>query len=70
MTEPKDISTEIRRTYTWPDGSKVVIESPVSLIVSDGGHRIADANNNGHYIPFGWIHLHWENKPGVKAIVA
>ena len=70
MNTMKDISTEARRIYTWADGARVVIESPVGLIVSDNGHRISDASNNGHYVPAGWIHLTWENKPGVPAIVA
>jgi hypothetical protein len=70
MNEPKDISTEIRRTYTWESGARVVIESPQKLITSDNGHRIVDDKNDGHYVPKGWIHLHWENKPGVVAIVA
>jgi hypothetical protein len=48
----------------------VVIESPQKLITSDNGHRIVDDKNDGHYVPKGWIHLHWENKPGVVAIVA
>lgn len=70
MNESKDISTEERRTYTWPDGSTVTIEAPTRLITSKNGHRIADSNGNGHYVPMGWIHLHWENKPGSAAIVA
>jgi len=70
MNNPKDISTEQRRTYTWPDGTKVVIEAPVVLITSDNGHRISDSSGNGHYVPKGWTHLFWENKPGVQAIVA
>jgi hypothetical protein len=70
MNAPKDISTEIRRTYHWESGATVTIDSPVSLIVSDNGHRIADAANNGHYVPSGWIYIRWENKPGVPAIVA
>lgn len=70
MNDPKDISTELRRTYTWADGAKVVIEQPVQLITSENGHRIADGFGNGHYIPAGWIHLRWENKPGAKPIVA
>lgn len=68
--EPKNISTEIRRTYTWADGGTVIIDKPVTLIVSDGGHRIVDAKRNGHYIPIGWIHLHWESIPGAPVIVA
>ena len=70
MNTQKDISTEIRRTYTWESGATVTIEAPIALIVSENGHRIADAANNGHYVPFGWIHLHWENKPGQPPIVA
>ena len=70
MNEPKNISTEQRRTYTWPDGVKVVVESPVQLVTSDNGHRIVDASGNGHYIPKGWVHLFWENKPGAKPLVA
>ena len=70
MNQPKDISTEIRRTYTWESGATVTIESPKILITSDNGHRIADEANNGHYVPNGWIHLKWENKPGQGPIVA
>lgn len=66
----KDISTELRRTYRFPGNEVITIENPVSLIVSKNGHRVADAANNGHYVPTGWLHLHWENKPGVPAIVA
>lgn len=58
MNELKDISTELRRTYTWADGATVAIESPLTLIASENGHRIADAKNDGHYIPKGWIHLY------------
>lgn len=70
MSTPKDISTELRRTYTWADGATITIASPKTLIVSENGHRISDALNNGHYVPNGWIYLHWENKPGAPAIVA
>lgn len=70
MNDPKDISTELKRTYYFPNGEKVIIDQPVQLITSENGHRIADAHGNGHYVPAGWLHLHWENKPGAKAIVA
>lgn len=53
---------EVRRTYLFPGGEKVVIEGPQFLIVSDNGHRIQDAAGISHYIPYGWIHLFWENK--------
>ncbi len=70
MNEPKDISTEIRRTYTWPDGTTVSISNPIQLITSNNGHRIADADGNGHYVPKGWVHLKWINRPGAQPIVA
>ena len=64
----KDISMELRRTYTWGYGAQVVIERPVTLHVSEHGHRIADADGNGHYIPNGWVHLKWETKPGAAPL--
>lgn len=70
MNEPKDISTEVKRKYSWPDGSAATIHNPKQLTVSENGHRIADAFGNGHYVPKGWIHLEWINKPGAPAIVA
>lgn len=65
----KNIASEERRIYTFPFGTQVVIEQPITLIVSDNGHRIADSEGNGHYIPMGWIHLKWINKNGCPAIV-
>lgn len=57
----KDISHEIYRTYTFViEGHRVdiTIRNPVKLNVSkSGGHRILDAKNVSHYIPFKWIHL-------------
>ncbi len=70
MKEAKNITSEKRRVYTWPDGAQVVIENPAVLIVSESGHRIADDEGNGHYVPNGWIHLMWINEPGAPAIVA
>jgi hypothetical protein len=66
----KDISTELSRQYTWSSGAKVVIHAPKSLSVSANGHRIVDGNNNGHYVPAGWIHLQWINKPNANPVVA
>ncbi|GAF74349.1 unnamed protein product [marine sediment metagenome] len=57
-----DISMEIHRTYVFSGGDEVIIQNPEYLIVSNNGHRIADSNNIAHYIPYGWIHLYWENK--------
>lgn len=49
------------RTYVFPGGEKVTIDYPEFLIVSDNGHRIYDSCGYSHYIPYGWIHLFWEN---------
>lgn len=64
-----DISTELKRTYTWPCGASVEVSEPQVLIVGDNGHRLVDGSGNGHYVPYGWIHLCWENRPGVAPIV-
>lgn len=60
-----DISSEAWREYQFQSGAIVRIEKPLRLNVSaSGGHRIFDAQGESHYIPFGWIHLRWEAKPG------
>ena len=65
-----DISSEQRRTYTFPGGDKVTIEAPLKLNVSaSGGHRVIDAEGNSHYIPFKWIHLEFQTKPGADPFV-
>jgi hypothetical protein len=56
-----DISHELYRIYKWESGAQVVIKKPRTLIVSDNGHRIVDEDFVAHYIPYGWIHLWWEN---------
>lgn len=56
------IDTEVRRTYVFPGGDKVVIEDPQQLCVSENGHRVWDGKIS-HYVPKGWIHLFWETKP-------
>ena len=55
---------EAVRYYRFPDEEIVQITAPVTLIVSDNGHRIVDAEGNSHYVPYGWIHLWWKNTPG------
>jgi hypothetical protein len=62
--EFSDISSEKYRMYTFPKG-EITITAPQKLSVSkSGGHRIFDENGTSHYIPAGWIHLHWEAKDG------
>jgi len=57
-----DISKEMFRVYVFPNKEEVKIEKPLYLIVSDNGHRVVDQNYIAHYIPYGWIHLYWENE--------
>ena len=63
--EFKDVSAEEYREYLFPSGVRVRIETPLKLHVSaSGGHRIFDALGVSHYIPAGWVHLHWRVKSG------
>jgi hypothetical protein len=59
-----DISSEEYRTYVFPGGDEVTIQRPLKLSVSAGGHRLFDEGGISHYIPKGWIHLHWKAKDG------
>ena len=62
--EFKTITTEKYRTYEWSDGTKITINQPTHLNVSQsGGHRLLDNAGVSHYIPSGWIHLYWEVYP-------
>ena len=59
-----DISSEKYREYDFGEKGSARIDNPVQLNVSKNGHRVWDANNVSHYIPMGWIHIHWEVKDG------
>jgi len=60
-----DISSEEYREYRFANGDRVRVAAPLWLNVSSaGGHRIFDASETSHYIPFTWIHLHWKAKEG------
>jgi len=59
-----DISSELYRTYRFPGGDEIVINYPIKLAVSAGGHRIFDGDGDSHYIPKGWIHLRWRAMDG------
>lgn len=64
-----DISSEIARTYTFPGGDTVKIVNPKQLNVSAaGGHRIF-AEDGCHYVPAGWVHLHWTVRDGAPHFV-
>lgn len=49
------------RYYRFPNNEIVQIDEPVSLIVSDNGHRLVDKEGRSHYVPYGWVHLYWDN---------
>ena len=59
-----DISTELFRTYRFPNDELVTIQKPTHLSVSASGHRLLDADGISHYVPKGWIHLIWKAKDG------
>jgi hypothetical protein len=62
--EWKDITGRKWREYEFAEKT-IRIEQTVALNVSaSGGHRIVDANNVGHYIPAGWLHISWEAEDG------
>jgi len=44
------------REYTFANGEKIRIENPVSISISENGHRVA-TNALQYYIPKGWILL-------------
>lgn len=64
-----DITSERTRTYVFPGGAEVVIDSPSYLSVSAGGHRLLDAAGTSHYVPKGWIHLKWDVYPDAPHFV-
>jgi len=46
-----DISVEKARTYTFPSGEELTIESPVALHVSEsGGHRVLNMQGRAYYV--------------------
>jgi hypothetical protein len=63
-----DVSGELYRVYTYPNGVEIRVDGPQSLWVkrSEKGdsHRLALANGNGVYIAAGWLKIEWKNKPG------
>ena len=61
-----DISQELYREYTFPNGNKLLIKRPLYLKVSEsGGHRILDQNGVSWYIQpkEGW-YINWKVKEG------
>ncbi len=72
MTEKlewNDISNELYRVYTFPNGEVVRIDKPLRIAVSQRGHRIETQDRVGHYVPLGWIHIEWVVKDGTPVFV-
>lgn len=60
--EPKDISNELWREYTFTDGYVIVVKNPRTLYVADSGsHRVFDGRITT-YIPAGWRKIIWQPK--------
>jgi len=60
-----DIDSELYREYIFPvPNSKLTntvrINKPLKLCVTDSGHKLWDAYNISHFIPYGWIELKWK----------
>jgi hypothetical protein len=69
--EFNDISSEQYREYNFSNGSKLRIEKPEWLYVSNGGgHRLVDNSGQSWYIAratdtqIGWISIMWKVKYG------
>jgi|SaaInlV_100m_DNA_5_1039725.scaffolds.fasta_scaffold23832_2 hypothetical protein len=63
-----DISSEYWRTYLFPDGTTVKVDSPQYLHVSEsGGHRIYDKGGESWYINSGWVAIKWKAQPAFVA---
>jgi len=71
MIKKIDISSELQRVYTYPDGTTNVQSNSVILyITEDGGHRILSDSGWVHYIPKGWTGLKWLPKDPNLAVIA
>jgi hypothetical protein len=69
----KDISMEIFREYDFPSPHgivKVHIAAPMVVAISKSergdSHRVIDTLGGSHYIPAGWIALHWQVREGAE----
>ena len=64
--EFKDISSEKKRVYTFPNGNKLKIKKPLLVNVREsGGHRIFTEDGICYYVQprEGWS-IKWTVKPG------
>lgn len=69
-----DISQEVERTYHYPDGSRVSIQNPVALSVSEGSgnHRVVYEEGGilkSVYVKNDWRFLTWEVEHGTRPFI-
>ena len=58
---PEDLSGELQRVYTYPDGTVIRIDDPMRLYVtSTGSHCVMNINDWVTHVPAGWIDLKWK----------
>jgi len=62
----RDISHEEYREYVFPGGEVVRVSGTRQHITKSGAHKIDGVDGLGHYIPAGWVHLRWKEKPGYE----
>ena len=66
-----EISSELFRTYVYPDGTEIKIDDPLFLSVSDsGGHRLFDLGGLSHYIVPGFVQIYWTARDGEPNFVS
>lgn len=59
MIELKELEkTEASRTYTFPDGAKVVLKDVTHFLARESGtHRLKTADGKLHIVQSGWLHI-------------
>jgi hypothetical protein len=66
-----DISSELKRKYTFPNGHTLTIKEPLVLNVSaSGGHRVYNKKGVSYYVQpkEGWF-IKWTSKKDAPNIV-
>ena len=65
-----DINSELFREYIYANGSKITINFPLKLaITNDRVHRVFDSSGLSYYIPPNWISIVWKAKPGAPNFI-
>lgn len=60
-----DVSSQLKRTYRFPNNELVVVSKPVGLhVCCSGDHIIVTENGATHSIPRGWLEIIWVTREG------